>query len=111
MLCIKSCLQLLEGETASYFGLHVVLLRGAVDNRRRSPQAGRGAIAAAFALEQSAASFLSGMIESCLHTLIPVLLEVGIRQNVVVLHLTAQSHSDSLSINTFSNKPTKDCYS
>ena len=36
--------------------------------------------------EQSAASLLSGLIEPGLHTLIPVLLEVGIRQNVVVLH-------------------------
>ena len=37
--------------------------------------------------EQSAASLLSGLIEPGLHALIPVLLEVGIRQHVVVLHL------------------------
>ena len=81
-------LQLLEGETASHSGLHVVLLRGAVDNGAEQSASGarsdRGSLRLA---EQSAASLLSGLIEPGLHALIPVLLEVGIRQNVVVLHL------------------------
>ena len=83
----KTSLQLLEGETASQSGLHVVLLRGAVDNGAEQSASGarsdRGSLRLA---EQSAASLLSGLIEPGLHTLIPVLLEVGIRQNVVVLH-------------------------
>ena len=102
----KTSLQLLEGETASQSGLHVVLLRGAVDNGAEQSAGGarsdRGSLRLA---EQSAASLLSGLIEPGLHTLIPVLLEVGIRQNVVVLHFLHASEISRL-VKAFQHTPT-----
>ena len=64
--------------------------------------------------EQSAASLLSGLIEPGLHALIPVLLEVGIRQNVVVLHLAkiyGTVRHPFAEKKTIISKPTKDSYS
>ena len=111
----KASLQLLEGETASHPGLHVVLLRGAVDNGAEQSASGarsdRGSLRLA---EQSAASLLSGLIEPGLHALIPVLLEVGIRQNVVVLHLAkiyGTVRHPLAGKKTIISKPTKDSYS
>lgn len=84
----KTHLQLLQRETTSHAGLHVVLLRGAVhDGTQESASGARSDGSGLLLAEQSAASLLSSLIEPGLHTLIPILLEVGIRQNVVVLHL------------------------
>ena len=83
----KTHLQLLQRETTSHAGLHVVLLRGAVhDGTQESASGARSDGSGLLLAEQSAASLLSSLIEPGLHTLIPILLEVGIRQNVVVLH-------------------------
>ena len=83
----KTHLQLLQRETTSHAGLHVVLLRGAVyDGTQESASGARSDGSGLLLAEQSAASLLSSLIEPGLHTLIPILLEVGIRQNVVMLH-------------------------
>ena len=84
----KTHLQLLQRETTSHAGLHVVFLRGTVyDGTQESASGARSDGSGLLLAEQSAASLLSSLIEPGLHTLIPILLEVGIRQNVVVLHL------------------------
>ena len=81
-------LELSQSESTSKTGLHVVLLSGAVNHRAeesasRARSNGGGLLLA----EQSAASLLTGLVEPSLHTAVPILLEVSIRQNVVVLHL------------------------
>ena len=80
-------LELSQGESTSKTGLHVVLLSGAVnhgaeESASRARSNGSGLLLA----EQSAASLLTGLVEPSLHTAVPILLEVSIRQNVVVLH-------------------------
>ena len=84
-------LQLLKSETTTQSGFHVVLLRSAVDNgAEQSGSRARSDRGSLFLAEQSAASLLPSLIEPGLHTAIPVLLKVSIRQNVVVLHFTTK---------------------
>ena len=83
-----SHLQLTKSETTAQSRLHVVLLSGATNHRTEQSASGTRSDGSSLLLaEQSAASLLSGLIEPGLHTTIPILLEVSIRQNVVMLHL------------------------
>ena len=73
-------LQLLQSETTTQSGFHVVLLRSAADNgTEQSSSRARSDRGSLFLTEQSAASLLSSLIEPGLHTAIPVLLKVSIR--------------------------------
>ena len=81
-------LELSKGEATAESGLHVVLLSGATNHRTEQSASGTRSDGSSLLLtEQSAASLLSGLIEPGLHTTIPILLKVSIRQNVVMLHL------------------------
>lgn len=83
-----SHLQLTKSETTTQSRLHVVLLSGATNHRTEQSASGTRSDGSSLLLtEQSAASLLSGLIEPGLHATIPILLEVSIRQNVVMLHL------------------------
>ena len=79
-------LELSKGEATAESGLHVVLLSGATDNGSQKTSGGSGGDGSSDLLAvHSAGLLLSGLVEPGLDAVLPILVEVSINQNVVVL--------------------------
>lgn len=88
----KTNLQLIQREAAAEADLHVVACRGRVHDRSQQLRRAREDTKRLLLANHTPRHLLTWLVEPCLHTLLPVLVEVGIYNGVVVLHL--QSTND-----------------